>query len=87
MTGDISKHLHACWKKAGIFYGKSIPKNLCCNMIRKSASTGIRKSQPTKFQEVSETMCNSTETAHLQYWGSHVSFNTKWNRRFEKARF
>ena len=61
MTGDINKHLHACLKKAGIFYGKSIPKNLCCNIIRKSASTGIRKNQPTKFQEVSETMCHSTE--------------------------
>ena len=71
ITGsDISKRLHACWKKAGIFDGKSIPKHLCCNIVRKSASTGIRENQPTKIQEVSDTMCHSTKTAYLHYWVS-----------------
>ena len=37
-SGDISGRLHNLWEKAGIFEDRVVPKKLCANIIRKSAS-------------------------------------------------
>ena len=41
--GDVSKRLHVLWKRSNIFEGKTLPKNLCVNTVRKSANIGIRE--------------------------------------------
>ena len=66
--GDVSKRLFRRWSQAGIFEGKTIPKNLTVNILRKSASTGIRENNPEKVQQTCDTMCHSAHTAAEHYW-------------------
>ena len=48
-SGAISRQLHSIWVKAGIF--KDTPnKNICCNIIHKSTSTGLRDSNTGHYQ-------------------------------------
>ena len=65
--GDVSKRLFHRWSQAGIFEGKTIPKNLTVNILRKSASTGIRENNPEKVQQTCDTMCHTANTAAEHY--------------------
>ena len=66
-SGAISKQLHSLWVKAGLFKGKTIPKNLCMNIVRKSTSTGVREVNTVHYQEVADVMSHSLNTAEKHY--------------------
>ena len=66
--GDVTKRFFRRWSKAGIFEGKTIPKNLTVNILRKSASTGIRENDPSHVQQTCDTMCHSATTVAEHYW-------------------
>ena len=66
-SGDISGRLHNLWEKAGIFEGRVVPKKLCANIIRKSASTLVRQTDKEKSQVVADSMLHSLNTAEQHY--------------------
>ena len=66
-SGAISRQINSLWKKAGIFDDKQMPKNLSCNIIRKSASTGIRESSTGLYQEAADLMAHHLNTAESHY--------------------
>jgi len=66
--GDVSKRLHILWQRAGNFEGRDVPKNLCVNITRKSASTGIRELYKEDIQAVCDTMAHSEKTQQIHYW-------------------
>ena len=65
--GDISGRLHSQWEKAGIFENRVVPKKLCINIIRKSASTLVRQTDKEKSQVVADSMLHSLNTAEQHY--------------------
>ena len=67
-SGDVSKRLHTLWCNAGIFEDHAIPKNLSCNIIRKSTSTGLRESNTGCYQEAADLMAHSLKTAEGHYY-------------------
>ena len=67
-SGDISKRVHALWCKAGLFDNISLPKNLSCNIIRKSTTTGLREHKKGHYQETADLMGHSTKTAEKHYY-------------------
>ena len=53
------------WKKAGL---KSLnEKNLSCNIIRKSTTTGLRDADTGFYQETVELMAHSVKTQEKHY--------------------
>jgi len=66
-SGDMSKRIHNLWKKAGIFEGREIPKNLNCNILRKSTVTAAREHSLGRKQDIADTMSHSTTTADAIY--------------------
>ena len=67
-SGDVSKRIHTLWCKAGIFDNRDLSKNLSCNIIRKSTSTGMRESGTGKYQEIADLMAHSKSTANNHYF-------------------
>ena len=67
-SGAVSRQIHELWRKAGI-YGdnQNLPKRLSCNIIRKSASSGIREMGLGGQQEVADIMAHSIQTAEKHY--------------------
>ena len=65
-SGQISNRINALWKKGGVF-DNSPHKNICCNIIRKSISTGIREIGTGKYQEVAHLMTHSLKTSEIHY--------------------
>ena len=54
-SGQVSQRVHNMWVTAGIFTEKQA-KNLSCNIIRKSTSTGLKEIKSTNLQEVADLM-------------------------------
>ena len=69
-SGDIRKRLHSLWCKPGIFADAPPAKNIACNIIRKSASTGLRESEIStgELQESTDLMILSAQTAEKHYF-------------------
>ena len=69
-SGDINKRLHSLWCKAGIFADAPPAKNISCNIIRKSALTGLRESEIStgELQESTNLMLYSAQTAEKHYF-------------------
>ena len=65
--GDVSKRLHLLWTRAGIFDGRIIPKNLSVNIVRKSASTGLRENNSEHVKAAADSMMHSKKTADEHY--------------------
>ena len=62
------RQIHELWKKAGIYSNEqSLPKRLSCNIIRKSASSGIRDMESGCVQEAADIMAHSLQTAEKHY--------------------
>ena len=75
-SGDVSKRIHSLWVNAGIF--KSAPvKNLSCNIIRKSASSGTREEGTGHYQEIADHMGHSKETAEEHYFTRKMQISSK----------
>ena len=67
-SGDISRRIHELWKKAGIYKpGQKLPKRLSVNIIRKSASSGVREQNMERNQETADIMAHSVKTAETHY--------------------
>ena len=66
-SGDISGRLHNLWEKAGIFEDRVVPKKLCANIIRKSASTLVRQTDKEKSKVVVDSMLHSLNTVEQHY--------------------
>ncbi|XP_057311987.1 uncharacterized protein LOC130649709 isoform X2 [Hydractinia symbiolongicarpus] len=66
-SGQISLRIHQLWAKADLFGNVPI-KNLSCNIIRKSTTTGIRGKGMGMNQEVADLMCHSLDTANKHYF-------------------
>ena len=66
-SGQVSQRIHNMWVTAGIFTEKPV-KNLSCNIIRKSTSTGLREMKSTNLQEVADLMTHSKKTADEHYY-------------------
>ena len=66
-SGDISGRLHSLWEKAGIFENRVVPKRLCTNTIRKSASALVRQTDKEKSQVVADSMLHSLNIAEQHY--------------------
>lgn len=67
-SGDISKRLHLLWERVGNFENKIIPKNLSSNIVRKSASTGLRESKSAHIDDAANLMAHSIKTADQHYY-------------------
>ena len=67
-SGSISRRLHVLWEKAGVFADNPPIKNLCCNIIRKSTSTGIRERTLGGNQKVADLMAHDMVTAKKHYY-------------------
>ena len=61
-SGDISKRLHILWCRAGIFDDSLPVKNITCNIVRKSTSTGLRVNETGCYQEAADLMTHSLTT-------------------------
>ena len=66
-SGQISLCVHHVWEKAEIFTEEPV-KKLCCNIIRKSTSTGLREIKSIHLQEVADLMMHSMKTANEHYY-------------------
>ncbi|XP_066912430.1 uncharacterized protein [Clytia hemisphaerica] len=64
---DPSKFLHSAWKDSGIFDGQEIPRNLCMNHIRQTASTRSREENNPHTKEIAILMAHSKKTADMHY--------------------
>lgn len=67
-SGDVSKRLHLSWERAGNFENRRIPKNLTANIVRKSASTGLRERNCEHLTEAANLMTHSLKTAEDHYY-------------------
>ncbi|XP_057315258.1 uncharacterized protein LOC130656429 isoform X1 [Hydractinia symbiolongicarpus] len=67
-SGSISKQINSLWVKSGILDPAKQPKNLCCNVIRKSTSTGLRDASSGHYQEAADLMDHSLKTAEKHYF-------------------
>ena len=65
-SGSISTQLCSLWRKIGIL-SKS-DKNLCCNIIRKSASTGAQEAKDKRAPQLADLMTHSLDTAKKHYY-------------------
>ena len=65
-SGSISTQLCSLWRKIGIL-SKS-DKNLCCNIIRKSASTGAQEAKDKRAPQLADLMAHSLDTAKKHYY-------------------
>ena len=67
-SGKVSQRVHNLWVySVGIFTEKPI-KNLSCNIIRKSTSTGLKEIKSTIPQEVTDLMTHSKKNADEHYY-------------------
>lgn len=62
----ISTQLCSIWRKIGIL--KMSDKNMCCNILRKSASTGSREAKDPRTAELADLMAHSENTAGKHYY-------------------
>ena len=65
-SGAISTQLCSIWRKIGIL--KMSDKNMCCNILRKSASTGSREAKDPRTAELADLMAHSENTAGKHYY-------------------
>ena len=65
-SGSISRQLCSVWQKMGI--SKKGDKNLSSNILRKSASTGIREANDSRTTEVADLMVHHPNTADKYYY-------------------
>ena len=65
-SGAIIAQLCSLWQKIGIF--RKSGKNLCCNIIRKSASTGAQEAKDKREAQLAELMTHSLDTAKKHYY-------------------
>ena len=64
-SGAVSRQLNSMWKKAGL--KSSNEKNLSCNIIRKSTTTGMRDAGTGFYQETADLMAHSVKTQQKHY--------------------
>ena len=65
-SGTISTQLCSLWRKIGIL--RKSDKNLCCNIIRKSASTGAQEAKDKRSPQLADLMTHSLDTAKKHYY-------------------
>ena len=65
-SGAISTQLCSIWRKIGIL--KMSDKNMCCNILRKSASTGSREARDPRTAELADFVAHSENTAGKHYY-------------------
>ena len=68
-SGSISTQLYSLWRKKGIL-SKS-DKNLCCSIIRKSASIGAQEAKQKRAPQLVDLMTHSLDTAKKNYCVRH----------------
>ena len=77
------ERVHAVWYNAGLFNKISVPKNLSCNIIRKSTLTGLREHKKGHYQETADLMDHSMKMAEKHYYMQQkVKFSAKANEVF-----
>ena len=63
--GSISTQLYSLWQKIGILSKSG--KNLCCNIIRKSASTGAQGAKDKQAPQLANLLTRSLDTVKKHY--------------------
>lgn len=66
-SGAVSKQIHELFVKAGILNENQIGKKITCNLIRKSASSGVRSLGCGLQKETADIMGHSVATAEKHY--------------------
>ena len=65
-SGAISTQLCSLWRKIKIL--STSDKNLCCNIIRKSASTGAQEAKDKRAPQLTHLITHSLDTAKKHYY-------------------
>ena len=65
-SGRVGTQFCSLWRKIGIL--KKTDKNLCCNIFRKRASTGVREVKDKRKSALGYLMVHSDDTAEKHYY-------------------
>lgn len=66
-SGAISRQINSLFLKAGVLTDDDLPKNMSCTLIRKLASTNMRKNQTGNLKEAASLMAHSVSTQEKHY--------------------
>lgn len=62
--GSISDRINTVWRRLGLV---EKGKRVCCNVIRKTVSSGARENKTGNFEELASLLSHSTKTAESNY--------------------